>query len=99
MSHSAENPNEFFILAKRLVFEKIEEGLDKNQFQKSLIVTERFRKKQGFKKQETQNALYGLHYIRNSLNPVCVKSGMGGVVISDIRYLPNSSYPVCVKSG
>ena len=39
------------------------------------------------------------YFSRNSLYPVCVRSGMACVGISGIRYIRNSLYPVCVKSG
>ena len=40
----------------------------------------------------------GILYIRNSLYPVSVKSGLSCVVIFGIHYIRNSLYPICVKS-
>ena len=50
-------------------------------------------------KNSIRNVIHGIRYSRNSLYPVCVKSGIGRVVRTGTRYIGYSLYPVCAKKN
>ena len=54
-------------------------------------------------KRKKRNVISDIRYIRNSLNPVCVKSGLRQKIqrgpFVTLKILQETLYPVCVKSG